>query len=88
MTARCNDLTVEFETFRKLLPTLSGDEGKFALIAGSKLLGKYETYADALDAGYKERVLKPFLVKKISSVEIISYFSRDFGANCHIFPAQ
>jgi hypothetical protein len=71
-------LEKELATYKRLLPTLRDQEGRFALIAGDDLLGTFDTYSDALDEGYREKGLSPFLVKKISSVEIISYFTRDF----------
>ena len=76
-------LEIELETYQQLLPSLSGDEGRFALISGDKLLGVFDTYPDALDEGYRECGLKPFLVKRISTVEVISYFTRDLRPGCH-----
>lgn len=74
----------ELATYQRLLPTLTpGNEGRYALIAGDELLGTYDTYPDALAAGYQARGLEPFLVKKISSVEVISYFTRDLRPSCH-----
>lgn len=75
-------LEKELATYKRLLPTLHDQEGRFALIAGENLLGTFDTYSDALDEGYRENGLKPFLVKRISSVEIISYFTRDYRS-CH-----
>lgn len=76
-------LELELATYKKLLPTLLADEGKFALIVGDELIGVYGTYEDALKAGYEKVQLKPFLVKKISGAETVAYFSRDFSAPCH-----
>ena len=72
----------ELAAYKKLLPTLMDKEGKYALIAGDDLLGTFDTYSDALDEGYREKGLDPFLVKRISSVEIISHFTRDYRP-CH-----
>ena len=72
-----DDLKLELETYKRLLPTLSGQEGKFALIVGTELVGVFESYADAISAGYVRAGLKPFLVKKISSTEMVAYFTRD-----------
>lgn len=78
------NLERELATYQRLLPTLSsGNEGRFALIAGEDVLGIFDTYPDALAAGYEHRGLEPFLVKKISSVEVISYFTRDLRPSCH-----
>lgn len=72
----------ELDTFNKLLPSLADKEGKFALVFSEELLGTYDSYADALAAGYEKAGLKPFLVKRISATESVSYFSRDLGAAC------
>jgi hypothetical protein len=76
-------LEQELQTYQKLLHSeLATEEGRFALIAGDDLLGVFDSYNDALTAGYKERGLEPFLVKQVASVETVAYFSRDFGAQC------
>lgn len=74
----------ELETYTRLLHTeLAGQEGRFALIAGSDLLGVYDSYNDALAAGYEKRGLNdPFLVKRVATVEHVAYFTRDLGAVC------
>ena len=70
-------LAKELETYTRMLPTLAGDEGKFALIRGDELVKVFDTYRDALSAGYERFGLAPFLVKQISSTQLVSYFSRD-----------
>lgn len=75
-------LEKELETYNKMLPQLLQDEGKYALIFKANLIGTYGTYEDALKAGYEKAALEPFLVKKISSVETVSYFSRDIDNVC------
>jgi hypothetical protein len=77
-------LSTELETFNRLRSQLMKDEGKFAVIKGDKLVGVFDSYSDALAEGYKVAKLDPFLVKKISGVETIAYFSRDIGAACTI----
>lgn len=72
----------ELATFQRLLPTLAAEEGRFALIAGDDLLGIFDTYTDALSEGYRMRGLEPFLVKRIATVEVISYFTRDLRPSC------
>lgn len=82
MAAQPETLKHELETFKSLLSTtLAGEEGRYALVADSELLGVFDTYADALDAGYKERGLEPFLVKQVAAVELVANFTR------HIKPA-
>jgi hypothetical protein len=70
-------LEKEIQTYEKLKDQLVAEhEGKYAVISGEELLGVYSTYDDALKIGYEKRELKPFLVKKISSIEPVNYFSR------------
>ncbi len=71
-------LEKELETFDKLKPQLLADEGKFAVICGEELVGLFSTYDDALKLGFAKCGVKPFLVKKIASVEPINFFSRKF----------
>ncbi len=75
-------LEKELQAFKDHLPILMADEGKYALIIGSDLIGVYGTYEDALKVGYEKAKLEPFLVKKISGAETIAYFSRDLSAPC------
>ena len=88
MTDEHTNLEQELATYQRLLPTLIGDEGKFALIGGEDLLGTFDTYPDALKAGYAARGLEPFLVKKIATVESVCYFSRDVRPACHTSAAM
>jgi hypothetical protein len=46
-------------------------------ISQRDIAGIWETYEDALQAGYERFGLKPFLVKKIESIEGIQRFTRD-----------
>lgn len=72
-----NSLDKEHAAFERLRPSLVKDEGRFAVLAGDTLLGVFDTFQDALSAGYKEQGLKPFLVKQINSVEVVANFSRN-----------
>jgi len=62
-------LVQELQTYREKLPSLLPEEGKFALIRGDKVVGTFDTYADALGEGYRLFKLEPFLVKQIQAVE-------------------
>jgi hypothetical protein len=75
-------LVKELNTFKRILPTLVGEDGRYALIAGDELIGIFDTYSDALASGYRARALEPFLVKQISTFEMIANFSRDLGIGC------
>lgn len=77
-------LEKEIETYNKELPNLIDQQGKFVVISSSAVVGVYESYEDALKVAYEKCGLKPFLVKKIQSVEQIQFFTRDMCFNpCH-----
>ena len=69
-------LEKELQTYRDSLPSLLSEEGKFALIHDSKVIGTFDTYADALNEGYKLFKLEPFLVKQIQAVEQVHFVAR------------
>lgn len=71
-------LEKEINTFTKELPALlKGSEGRFALVVGDHLEGVFDSYADAMQQGYKVAGLDhPFLVKKISMLGDSAYYSR------------
>ena len=77
-------MALERETvaFKKALPSLLNEEGKFAVVFGDNLLGVYDSYEDALKKGYEVAKLEPFLVKKISAIETIAHFTRDLRVSC------
>jgi hypothetical protein len=75
-------LQKEIETYNARLPELLGHEGKFVLIHDDMVVDFFETYGDALKAGYKEFKLSPFLVKRIAPMEHALFFSRDIRP-CH-----
>lgn len=77
-------LEKEIQTYNQKLPELLANEGKFVVICGENVDGIFESYSDALKTGYEKFGIRPFLVKKISATEQISYFTRDIGAPCHI----
>jgi hypothetical protein len=58
---------------------LPASDGKFALVSGDEL-SVWETYEDALKAGYeKYGIDRPFLVKQISGIEQVHFFTRDIA---------
>ncbi len=57
---------------------VSTNEGKFVLIHGDEIAGVWDTYKDALAAGYKQFGMEPFLVKQIQGIERVLFFTRDF----------
>ena len=52
------------------------NEGKYAVIKGTDVQGPFDTYEDALGAGYGRHGLVPFLVKNIERNESVLYISR------------
>jgi hypothetical protein len=69
-------LEKEVQTYRDSLPSLLSEEGKFVLIHDGKVIGTFDTYADALNEGYKLFRLEPFLVKQIQAVEQVHFVAR------------
>jgi hypothetical protein len=67
----------ELAVYNEHLIDLLVNEGKYILIRHEEISGPFETYDDALEAGYAKYGLVPFLVKQIQRVEPIYYFSRD-----------
>jgi hypothetical protein len=61
----------EMTAFRRVLPSLTREEGKFALIIGAIFIGVFDTYEDALKVGKQKTQSQAFLVKKISAAENI-----------------
>jgi len=55
----------ELQTYKNRLTELLAHEGKFVLIRGDEVAGTWDTYEDALRAGYDKFGLNPFLVKRI-----------------------
>lgn len=83
MAEPSNALETELATYRKMLPEWSGEQGRFALIAGDKVLGIFDTYNDALTTGYAKRGLDPFLVKQIATIEVTANFTRSMRTSWH-----
>ena len=74
----------EAETYKRLLPTLQAEEGRFALIHRDDLVGVFGTYEDALAEGYRQFKLEPFLVRQIRAVEQVHLITRLIGCACRI----
>ncbi|MFL5244531.1 MAG: hypothetical protein ACJ8FY_20720 [Gemmataceae bacterium] len=75
-------LEEELTTYRREQDKLLAHEGKFVLIHSNDIAGYWDTYEDALQAGYSRYKLQPFLVKRIEAVEGVQFFTRDVSA-CH-----
>lgn len=51
-------------------------EGKWVLVHDGQIAGLWDTYEDALQAGYDRCGLKPFLVKEVQSIERVHRINR------------
>ena len=73
-------LDYELQFYRLHLIDMLGvndvNEGKYTVIKGNEVQGPFNTYEDALEAGYGRHGLVPFLVKKLERNESVLYFSR------------
>lgn len=76
------NLETEIATYQSMLPTLAKEQGRFAVIHGTALIGIFDTYNDALSAGYKTCKLEPFLVKQIQMIERVAFFTRNLQIEC------
>jgi hypothetical protein len=75
-------LEKELETYRRALPQLLSQEGKFVVVHQEEIAGIFGTYGDAVRAGYERFALDPFLAKQIEAVERVRTFSRDLKRPC------
>ncbi len=63
-------LETELATYHaNLLEMLPQNEGRFVVIKDQEILGAFEDYEKALEAGYERYGLVPFLVKKLQCHE-------------------
>jgi hypothetical protein len=69
-------LKQEIETYRRKLPELLANEGKYVVIHGDEIAGICETHADALAIGYERYGDQPFLVRQIREKEPILVLTR------------
>jgi len=67
----------ELKVYLSKLPELKAEnEGKFVLIHGDKVIDIFSSYDDAIEAGYGQFGLEPFLVKQIHALEPAQFISR------------
>jgi hypothetical protein len=68
-------LDIELETYEKYRDhLLATAEGKYVLIYKDQVVSTYDTQMDAVAQGYRQFGNVPFLVKKITRVEIPENF--------------
>lgn len=75
-------LETEIKTYNDHLNELVANVGKFVLIKGTDVAGVFDTYSDALKAGYAKFKLEQFLVKQIAPGERVMSFSRNYEFAC------
>lgn len=75
-------LEKELETYKRQRESFLDKQGKFVVIHLDEVAGVWDTYADALKAGYEKYKLDPFLVKQIDAVEQVQFISRDLEFPC------
>jgi hypothetical protein len=67
-------LKTELETYAERKPELlESSEGKFVVIQRASIAGVWDTYEEALRAGYEKFGLAPFLVKQIERIETVKF---------------
>lgn len=77
-TTEIGGLEKELETYNQKLPELMAHEGKFVVIRDGEIAGLWETYEDALQAGYaKFGLATPFLIKRVECMEQVHFFTRE-----------
>jgi hypothetical protein len=70
-------LEVELRTFEAHLPDmLKAGAGHFVVIKGERVCQLLDSYEEALDWGYEQFGLEPFLVKEVLATEPLVYFFR------------
>jgi len=83
-----DELKTELETYERKKADLLAQAGKFTVIKGDGVIGIFDSYGDALRAGYEKCGLTPFLVKKIQAVEPLNLITRDFALPCLTSPSH
>lgn len=72
------DLAKELETYAAHKDELVRKaEGQFVVIHGDRVVNTWDTFEDALKAGYDEFGLERFLIKQIEGIEQVHFCGRD-----------
>src|SRR5437763_7430696 len=79
-------LEKEIETYRRKLPELLANKGKYVVIHQDKVLGVFDGFEDALRVGYEQAGDDEFLVRQISDTEPVLVSSRSIRP-CPTSPA-
>ena len=71
-------LRTELETYeRERVRLVAEHAGKYVVVHGNAVDSVWDTYEDALKAGYGRFGLEPFLIKQIQSVDQVHFFTRN-----------
>jgi hypothetical protein len=62
-------LATELAAFERELPRLlsEGEDGRWVVIGGDEIAGLWDTFDDAIQAGYARFLTQPFLVQEVFS---------------------
>jgi len=71
-------LETELATYERKRQELLADEGRHVLIRGEAVVGIWDTFEEAIDAGYETFGLTGFFVKKIAAVDPVLFITRHF----------
>ncbi len=78
-------LEKELKTYHRNLPDLLDRAGKYVVIHEESVIGVYDSYADALQAAYKELGADViFLVREIQAQEPQAFFTRHIRPTCQL----
>jgi hypothetical protein len=66
----------ELATYRRRLPELLANEGKFVVIHGDDVIGIVDTLDAALYLGYDRFINEPFMARQIRKTEPVLFSSR------------
>jgi hypothetical protein len=66
----------ELATYRRKLPELLANEGKFVVIHGEDVIGIVDTLDEALRLGYDRFINEPFMARPIRRTEPVLFSSR------------
>ena len=76
----------EVETYRRKLPELLTEKGKYVLIFGDAIEGIFDTHDEAIEAGYQRHLNEAFLVRQIAEKEPVVSTTRNLRP-CPIPPS-
>lgn len=79
-TSTVDVLKTELETFESNREKLLKNEGQYALIYGTQVVGIYKDESDAVMEGYKQFGNVPFLVKLVTQVDTpLNFVNNNLG---------